>query len=164
MRNVVSWSLLCVLVLLPSVLIAEEAQVAGQTGLALPGLSRDMFSGFGQGISLLDPQRLRISQSYGLTYSSRGKSADLVGLYQNCLSYRFSPRLNVKVHLGYLHQPIAVLSHSSSIRREALMTAFQLDFQPIDNFFIHFNFRSHPVIDYRDSLWRFRGDWGSMGD
>lgn len=158
------WSLVCILALLPSVLFAEGADTAGQMSLAVPGSAQSMFPGFGQGISLLDPQRLQMSQSYGLVYSSRGGSRDLVGLYQNRLSYRFSPRLNVRVDLGYYHRPVAALSRTSSFRRQALMTALQLDFQPIDNFFIQLNFQSQPVIDHRDSLWRFRGGWGSMGD
>jgi hypothetical protein len=159
-----SWLLICILALLPSVLLAEGTGVVVKTDLTYPLSGQNIFGSFGQGLSLLDPQRLHMSQSYGLVYSSRGKSGDLVGLYQNMLSYRVSPSLNVKVNLGYFHRPLAINSNTSTLRHQALMTAFQLDFQPIDNVFIQFNYRSQPVIDYRDSLWRFRGGWGSMGD
>jgi len=127
-------------------LFAEGSATAGQTGLMWPDSGGDMFSGIGRGLSLLDPQRLQMSQSYSLMYSSQGKSGDLVGLYQNWLSYRFSPRCKVGVNLGYFHRPVAALSHNAAIRNQALLTAFQLDFKPFDNLFIQFNFRSERYL------------------
>jgi hypothetical protein len=105
-----------------------------------------------------------MSQSYGLIYSSAGKSGDLVGLYQNRLSYRISSRLNLRVDLGYLHRPLPSQSRNTAIRNQALLTAFQLDFKPIENLFIQFNVRSYPMVDYRYSPLRFRDSWGSMRD
>jgi hypothetical protein len=164
MRTRTGWSLICMLTLLACVLFAGENSAADGTGLALPSLNGELFSGLGQGVSLLDPQRLQMSQGYSLMYSSGGRSRDLVGLYQNWLSYRFSPRLNVRVNMGYFHRPVAALSNTSTVHKQALSTAFQVDFRPLDNVFIQLNFQSRPVTDYRDSLWRFRGGWSSTGD
>jgi hypothetical protein len=149
--------LLCSLALLPVMVNADDDVPGSQTGLPLTGLQGGAFPGAAQGLSLLDPQRLQMSQSYGLmySYSSGQRKGDLVGLYQNMLSYRFSPRLNMKVGLGYLHQPVAALSQNDTIRNQALMTAFQVDYQPFHNVFIHFGYQSLPVIDSRDRLWRY---------
>jgi len=155
MRAIKCWSLVCLLALFPTMVFAEEVATAGRTGLVWPDSGGDMFSGIGQSLSLLDPQRLQMFQSYSLMYSSQGKSGDLVGLYQNWLSYSFSPRFKVGVNLGYFHRPVAALSHNAAIRNQALLTAFQLDLKPFDNLFIQFNFRSQPVIDYRHSPGRF---------
>lgn len=146
--------LICILALMPAMLFAEGGVMDSHIGLALPGLGQSTLSGASQGLSLLNPQRLQMSQSYGLVYSSDGKNGDMVGLYQNLLSYRISPRLNLKFNLGYYHRPFATSSATSSFNRQALMTAFQVDFRPFDNVFIRFDYRSQPVIDYRDSLWR----------
>jgi hypothetical protein len=155
MRAKKIWVLMSILALLSAMLFAEGTDATSHTGLVLPDSGGDILPGLGQGLSLLDPQRLQMSQSYSLMYSSQGKSGDLVGLYQNWLSYRFSPRLQVGVNLGYFHRPMAALSHNAAIRNQALLTTFQLDYKPFDNLFIHFNFRSQPMIDYRHSPGRF---------
>jgi hypothetical protein len=155
MRAKKGWLLVCILALLPALLFAEGAGTAGRTGLIWPDSGGDIWPGMGRGISLLDPQRLQMSQSYSLVYSSRGKSGDLVGLYQNWLSYRISPNFKVGVNLGYFHRPIAGLPQGAAVRHQALLTAFQMDFKPFDNLFIQFNFRSQPAIDYRHSPGRF---------
>jgi len=164
MRIRTGWLLICMLALLASLLYSAKVGAVERTGLVLPNPAGEMFSGLGQGISLLDPERFQMSQSYSLMYSSGGGSRDLVGLYQNWLSYRLSSRLNVRVDLGYFHRPTAALSNTSTVRKQALSTAFQVDFRPLDNFFIQLNFQSWPVNDYRDSVRRFRGGWSSMGD
>jgi hypothetical protein len=142
------------LALMPATPFAGGDAQDTHAGLAMPGLGQSQFSGAGQGLSLLDPQLLDISQSYGLVYSTDGRNGDLIGLYQNLLSYRLSPRLNLKFNLGYYHQPFAASSAASGLNRQALMTAFQLDFQPFDNVFIRFDYQSLPAIDYRNSFWR----------
>lgn len=146
--------LICILSLIPAMVFAEGDVANSHVGLILPGLGQSTFSGAGEGLSLLDPQRLQMSQSYGLVYSSNGKHGDLTGLYQNMMSYRISPRLNLKFSLGYYHRPFAVSSAASGFNRQALMSAFQVDFRPLDNVFIRFDYRSLPAIDYRDSFWR----------
>jgi hypothetical protein len=149
------WLLISILMVWPVMSLADGTDTAGRTGLMSPNSDANIFPGLGQGLSLLDPQRLQMSQSYSLMYSTQGRSGDLVGLYQNWLSYRFSPRLKVGVNLGYWHRPVAALSRNATIRNQALLTTFQVDVQPFDNLFIHFNFRSQPVIDYRHSPGRF---------
>ena len=164
MRFKTTCLLLFLLAILPAMLFAEGSDTERRMGLASPGAWGMMLPQLEGGVSLLDPQRLQMSQSYGLLYSTGGKSGDLVGLYQNRLSYHFSPRLNLRVDLGYLHRPVPSLSRNATIRNQALLSAFQLDFQPIDNLFIQFNFRSLPVLDYRNSPFGFRDSWGSTGD
>jgi hypothetical protein len=140
--------------LMASMSFAEGDVADHRAGLSPPGLDLGDLPRANQGLSLLDPQRLQMSQSFGLVYSSDGKKGDMVGLYQNLLSYRVSPRLNLKVNLGFMHRPLADSQASTGLNRQALMTAFQVDFRPLDNVFIRFDYRSLPVTGYRESLWR----------
>ena len=146
--------LICVLILMAGTALAQGDIGDHRAGLSLPGLDLGELPGANQGLSLLDPQRLQMSQSFGLVYSSNGKKGDMVGLYQNLLSYRISPRLNLKVNLGYMHRPLADSQASAGLSRQALMTAFQVDFRPLDNIFIRFDYRALPVTGYRESFWR----------
>jgi hypothetical protein len=149
------WLPLIFLLISPAALFAQTETPDQRTGLTLPGLGSSILPGTSGGVSLLNPERFQMSQSYGISYSyisGQGKG-DLLGLYQNRLSYRFSPRLNVQVGLGFLHRPVASLSENSAIRNQALMTAFQVDYRPFDNIFIHFSYQSLPEIGYSQQ-WR----------
>jgi|GEM_PF-2833566 len=151
------WLPMIIIVLLPAVPFAQTEAPDQRVGLTLPGLGLNILPGTSGGVSLLDPERFQMSQSYGISYSyisGEGKG-DMLGLYQNRLSYRFSPRLNVQVGLGFLHRPLATLSENSTIRSQALMTAFQVDYRPFDNIFIHFSYQSLPGID-NSRQWRYR--------
>jgi hypothetical protein len=149
--------LIFVLLLIPLASLAQENTAHGRVGLTVPGMATSVFPGPRQGLSLLNPERLQMSHSYGVMYfySSGQKKGDLLGLYQNRLSYRLSPRLNVQVGLGFLHHPLATFSENSTIRNQALMTAFQVDYRPFANIFIHFQYQSLPTIGDHD-LWRYR--------
>jgi len=148
----VIWLLVIALLLIPAVSFAYGELADQRVGLTLPGLEQSILSGTSRGLSLLNPERLQMSQSYGMmvSYSSGQGKGDLLGLYQNMLSYRFSPRLNVQVGLGFLHRPLATFSENSAIRNQALMTAFQVDYRPFDNIFIHFSYQSLPGIGSHD--------------
>jgi hypothetical protein len=145
---------ICAIMLMAGLSFADGDVGDQRIGLSYPGLDLGDLPGTGQGLSLLDPQRLDMSHSFGLIYSSDGKKGDMVGLYQNLLSYRFSPRLNLRVNLGFMHRPFLNSQASTGLNRQALMTAFQVDFRPLDNVFIRFDYRSLPVTGYRDTFWR----------
>ena len=151
------WLLTIVMLLMPAISIAQETMPIQRTGLTLPGLGSSILPGTSQGLSLLDPQRFQMSQSYGLSYSysSAQGRGDLLGLYRNMMSYRISPRLNVQLGLGFLHRPAAAFSENSAIRNQALMTAFQVDYRPFDSVFIHFSYQSLPGLG-GTQRWRYR--------
>jgi hypothetical protein len=149
--------LLMIVALLPAISFAQDDAPDQRVGLILPGSASSMLPGASQGLSLLNPERFQMSQSYGMmySYSSSQRKGDLLGLYQNMLSYRFSPRLNVQLGLGFLHRPAAAFSENSAIRNQALMTAFQVDYRPFNNIFIHFSYQSLPGIGGTQQ-WRYR--------
>jgi len=149
------WLPVIIILLLPAGLCAQTETSNQRVGLALPGLGSSILPGTSGGWSLLDPERFQMSQSYGVSYfyTSGQGNGDLLGLYQNRLSYRFSPRLNVQVGLGFLHRPLATLSENSAIRNQALMAAFQVDYRPFDHIFIHFSYQSLPGIS-SSQRWR----------
>jgi hypothetical protein len=54
---------------------------------------------------ILDMNRLRMSQSYSMTYMSTGGKGTTLGMYMNTLSYQISDKIDTKLHLGFSHSP-----------------------------------------------------------
>ena len=101
------------------------------------------------GFSLLDPSRLKISQSYSLGYySGRGGSAS-VGYYLNSLEYTFSNPLKVRVDLGFVHNPSAIISGRSSISKAgSIVPGVSIDWRPSSAFHFRLDYRQIPVTNY----------------
>ena len=97
-----------------------------------------------KGFSLLDPSRLKMSQSYTFSYFSAGKQSGTFGLYTNTLEYRISQPLLVRVGLAYLHQPLSVFNRGSQSLNGVLLPNFQLFYQPSKNFQLRIDVSSMP--------------------
>lgn len=97
-----------------------------------------------KGFSLLDPSRLKMSQSYTFSFFSSGKQSGTFGLYTNTLEYRISQPLLVRVGLAYLHQPLSVFNRGSQSLNGALLPNFQLFYQPSKSFQLRIDVSSMP--------------------
>jgi len=97
-----------------------------------------------KGFSLLDPSRLKMSQSYTFSFFSSGKQSGTFGLYTNTLEYRISKPLLVRVGLAYLHQPLSVFNRGSQSLNGVLLPNFQLFYQPSKNFQLRIDVSSMP--------------------
>jgi len=97
-----------------------------------------------KGFSLLDPSRLKMSQSYTFSFFSSGKQSGTFGLYTNTLEYRISKPLLVRVGLAYLHQPLSVFNRGSQSLNGILLPNFQLFYQPSKSFQLRIDVSSMP--------------------
>lgn len=97
-----------------------------------------------KGFSLLDPSRLKMSQSYTFSFFSSGKQSGTFGLYTNTLEYRISQPLLVRVGLAYLHQPLSVFNRGSQSLNGVLLPNFQLFYQPSKSFQLRIDVSSMP--------------------
>jgi len=97
-----------------------------------------------KGFSLLDPSRLKMSQSYTFSYFSSGKQSGTFGLYTNTLEYRISQPLLVRVGLAYLHQPLSMFNRGSQSLNGVLLPNFQLFYQPSKSFQLRIDVSSMP--------------------
>jgi len=97
-----------------------------------------------KGFSLLDPSRLKMSQSYTFSFFSSGKQSGTFGLYTNTLEYRISQPLLVRVGLAYLHQPLSFFNRGSQSLNGVLLPNFQLFYQPSKSFQLRIDVSSMP--------------------
>jgi hypothetical protein len=100
-------------------------------------------------LSLLDPSRLKMSQSYSLSFVSGDGRSQTIGLYMNSIEYQVSRPLTLTLHLGYLHQPTALFGRGrDSGLGGTFLPGFELDYRPSENFFFKINMSSYTYPYY----------------
>lgn len=143
---------------LSMVLVAGVAMA--QSGPVNPGSAPGSFAGAPRlsdlvetpsatGFRLLDPSRLKMSQSYSMSYFSGSGNSGSVGLYMNTLEYQFSRMLTVRVGLAYLHQPLGFLQNSggrSELSEGRFLPNMSIDFRPSNKFRMLLDFRTVPTF------------------
>ena len=92
-------------------------------------------------LSLLDPNRLSMSQSYSLMFLSDGKGSQASGFYLNRLIYQFSAPISLKLEMGYLHDSFLGEGKSTA---GSFFPAVELLYRPNRNFSLSFQYRVLP--------------------
>ncbi len=128
---------LTILAVVSFLLIAAGAR-AGEEGKN-PFSLRDQDK---KGLSLLDPQRLSLSHSYGL-YFSTGKDAKSLALYRSSIRYRLAKPLTVEMDLGYLHHPLFKRGYQQGV----LLSRMGIDYRPSPYFNLQINISRNPWLD-----------------
>lgn len=95
-----------------------------------------------KGFSLLDPSRLRITNSYSFSFLSSGKYSGTMGIYQTSIGYQVSNPLYLQVDVGYLHQPFRTKNNLDLNGR--IFPNFFLLYNPGDNFSFSVNLITGP--------------------
>ncbi len=100
-------------------------------------------------LSLFDPSRLTMKQSYSFGYYSGGGTDGSIGYYLNSIEYAFSNPLKIRVDLGYLHSPTNVFSGTSSgLNSGVFIPGFAIDWRPSKNFNFRLDYRHVPAGAY----------------
>jgi hypothetical protein len=130
-----------ILLLFGSAFSQVESPAKSQTDETLLGLKSNAKS-----FSLLDPSKLRMSNSYTFSYFSSGKTSGSFGVYTNVLEYKFSNPLTLTLSLSYLHQPLSVF-HKDDLRiKDAILPNFQLRYKPNDSFSFSISILTLPYL------------------
>ena len=91
--------------------------------------------------SLLDLSRLKIHNSYTVSYLSAGNRSGSFGLFVTSLEYQLSNPLNIQVDLGYLHQPFSMGRNNIDINSRILPNV-RVNYNPSPYFNLSVNFMS----------------------
>ena len=133
-----------VFAVLPHLLIGQENS-NGQTFLARSSTDY-LGSGLSRGLSLLDPGRFSMSQSYTMSFTSSGGKGQMMGLYMNTMKYQFSDPLSVTVHVGYMHQPFASANTRQLKDVSGVLSGFELEYRPAKNLFLKIEYGATPSL------------------
>lgn len=91
--------------------------------------------------SLLDLSRLKIRNSYTVSYLSSGSRSGSFGLFLTSFEYQLSNPLNIQVDLGYLHQPFSMGRNNIDINSRILPNV-RVNYNPSPYFNLSVNFMS----------------------
>ncbi|MDP6124859.1 MAG: hypothetical protein QGH20_03785 [Candidatus Latescibacteria bacterium] len=111
----------------------RSANNAGGGGW-LPGLAPSVF---GAG-NWLDASRLTTSSSYSMSMQSGGGHLTSAGLFTHNLEYQLSTPWTVRLGLGVLHDPLALVGGSSG---GAVLPDVQLLYRPSPNLTVSFRYQ-----------------------
>lgn len=119
----------------------REAPTVEQS-IRVPGLSSALGS-----LSLFDPSRFSMSQSYSLSFmSGAGRTASL-GMYQNSMTYLFSDKLLLNARLGFIHDPLQRGSLASTSLLDNLVYGADLLYHPNKNLWLNLSFDRAPMVN-----------------
>ena len=93
--------------------------------------------------SLLDPSKISMSQQYSMLFTSGQGGSGATGLFMNTISYRYSPSMLLRVHIGVEH--VLMSSAPSHLRVEQngksrIIPGFDFTYRPTDNTFFHVSY------------------------
>ena len=91
--------------------------------------------------SLLDLSRLKIHNSYTVSYLSAGNRSGTFGLLVTSFEYQLSNPLNIQVDLGYLHQPFS-MGHNNIDFNSRILPNVRINYNPSPYFNLSVNFMS----------------------
>jgi hypothetical protein len=93
--------------------------------------------------SLLDPSKFSMSHQYSMLFSAGNFGQGATGLYMNSISYRVTPSMLLRVHLGLEH---SLFSSGSSQYRNGkpdnsrIVPGFDFTFRPSDDTVFHVSY------------------------
>jgi hypothetical protein len=142
MKKVIVLAILVVMLAAPL-----YAQRMGNMPLTINEPSKSSFS-------LLDPNRIHMSQSYSFMYSSSRYGSQSLGLYLNSIEYQVSDPLTIYLDIGYLHNPGALVgSRNEYLGDGKIIPAVAVDWKLSNNMFFHFSYREVPGYYYYDGYY-----------
>ena len=108
-------------------------------------------------LSLLDPSRFHLSQSYSLSYYSGGGTGQMIGMYLSQVDYEFAKPLHLSVALGFLHQPQTLVGISGQSLGNRILPSFRLSWDPSDkfHFIMGYETRSPYQMNYMSQYRRY---------
>ncbi len=96
-----------------------------------------------------DPGKLKMSQSYSLSYQSFGQNGLALGVYTNSLSYQISDPLSVQMDVSVMHSPYNTFGDKLGKSLSGIfLSRAQLNYKPSENTLFQIQFRQVPASLY----------------
>lgn len=101
-------------------------------------------------LSLLDPDRFSMKQSYLANFSSSGGSGGVMGMYINSMEYRFNAPLIMRLKVAYQTQTGMLFGGKDSFtglrqrnQGRLFVPSFDLVYQPFKNTIVNVSYRDY---------------------
>lgn len=96
-----------------------------------------------------DPGKLKMAQSFSMSYQTVGQNGFTLGVYTNSLSYQVSEPLSLQMDVSVMHSPYSSIGgdFAKSLSGVYLSRA-ELNYRPSDNTLFQIQFRQLPASLY----------------
>ena len=103
-----------------------------------------------RGLSLLDPNRFSMKQSYMANFSSSGGNGGVMGMYINSMEYRFNAPLIMRLKVAYQTQAGMLFGSKDSFtglrqsnQGRLFVPSFDIVYQPFKNTTVNISYRDY---------------------
>jgi len=101
------------------------------------------FSGF------INPDNFTMKHSVSMSYTSFSGQGIAMGVYTNNMSYKISDKMNVEADISLVNSPYSTLGNNLSKEINGIyLSRAQFNYQPSENFFITFQYKTLPYYNY----------------
>ena len=108
-----------------------------------------------------DPGKLKMTQSYSLSYQTFGQNGLALGVYTNSLSYQVSDPLSVQMDVSVMHSPYSTLGGNFSKSLSGIyLSRAEINYKPSDNTLFQIQFRQLPASLYYGNYGYGSPFWG----
>lgn len=96
-----------------------------------------------------DPGKLKMAQSFSMSYQTFGKQGLALGMYTNSLSYQVSEPLSLQMDVSVMHSPYSSLGGDFAKSLSGIyLTRAELNYRPSENTLFQIQFRQLPASLY----------------
>ena len=156
-------SLFCSLLAIVLVTTFASAQFKAKSNDE-PSVSQSLIRSDDSGLLFgwFDPGKLKMTQSYSLSYQTFGQNGLALGVYTNSLSYQISNPLSVQMDVSVMHSPYNTFGDKLGKSLSGIyLSRAQINYKPSDNMLFQVQFRQLPPslyyggYGYGDPFWGF---------
>ena len=92
-----------------------------------------------------DPSRLKMAQSFSMSYQTSGQNGFALGVYTNSLSYQVSDPLSLQMDVSVMHSPYSSIGGDFAKSLSGIyLSRAELNYKPSDNMLFQVQFRQLP--------------------
>lgn len=96
-----------------------------------------------------DPGKLKMSQSFSMSYQTFGQNGIALGVYTNSLSYQVSDPLSVQMDVSLMHSPYNTFGDKLGKSLSGIyLSRAELNYKPSENTLFQIQFRQLPASLY----------------
>ena len=132
-------------------------------GISEPNVSESMIRSDDSGLLFgwFDPGKLKMTQSYSLSYQTFGQNGLALGIYTNSLSYQVSDPLSLQMDVSVMHSPYNSFGDKFGKSLSGIyLTKAELNYRPSDNTLFQIQFRQLPAALYYGGYGYGSSYWG----
>lgn len=108
-----------------------------------------------------DPSRLKMAQSFSMSYQTFGKQGLALGMYTNSLSYQVSEPLSLQMDVSVVHSPYSSLGGDFAKSLSGIyLSRAELNYRPSENTLFQIQFRQMPASLYYGGYGLGGSYWG----